>query len=153
MTRVLPLYVRAPKASIDGTALAEVMLPNSKIVQHIKEVMEPLQDDVGAALDFVYLVPGHPPMRLEPGHVVFVSFPSSYLLFNCFPDLLILTLRGTVPAEGPHLHGSPDAICKGFIHEGGESRRGRAAEEGKGGQEEEEAAEAIGAGARGGDQQ
>ena len=53
-------------------------------------------------------------------------------------------------AEGPHLHGSPDAIAEGFICEGGESRRGRAAEEGEGGQEEEEAVEAIGVGARGG---
>ena len=77
---VLPLYVMVPKASFDRTVLTEGMLPNSEIAQHIKEVMEPLQDDAGAALDFIYLVLGHPPMR--PGYVVFVSFPFSCLLFN-----------------------------------------------------------------------
>ena len=33
-------------------------------------------------------------MWLELGHVIFVSFPFSCLLFNQFPDLLIPTLRG-----------------------------------------------------------
>jgi len=37
MTRALPLYAMAPEASFNETAL-----PNSKIVQRIKEVMEPL---------------------------------------------------------------------------------------------------------------
>ena len=82
MTRALPLYAMAPKASFDETMLTEGTLPNSEIAQHIKDAMEPLWDDVGAALDFVYLVPGHPPMWPEPGHVVFISFPFSCLLFN-----------------------------------------------------------------------
>ena len=82
MTRVLPLHAMAPEASFDGTALAEGTFPNSEITQRIKEVMEPLWDDAGAALDFIYLVLGHPPMRSEPGHVVFVCFPFSCLLFN-----------------------------------------------------------------------
>ena len=82
MTCVLPLYAMAPKASFDRTALAEGTLPNSEIVQRIKEAMEPLQDDTGAALDFVYPVPGHPLMRPEPGYIVFVSFPFCCLLFN-----------------------------------------------------------------------
>ena len=82
MTRVLSLYTMAPEASFDGTALAEGTLPNSEIVQRIKEAMEPLRDDAGAALDFVYPVLGHPSMRPEPGYVVFVSFPFSCLLFN-----------------------------------------------------------------------
>ena len=82
MTRVLPLYVMAPEASFDRTTLTEGTLPNSEIVQCIKEVMEPLQDDTGAALDFVYPVSGHPPMRPEPGYVVFVSFPFFCHLFN-----------------------------------------------------------------------
>ena len=81
-TCALPLYAMAPKASFDGTTLAEGMLPNSEIVQRIKEAMEPLWDDTGAALNFVYPMPGHPPMRPKPGHVVFVSFPFSRLLFN-----------------------------------------------------------------------
>ena len=82
MMRVLPLYAMAPEASFDGTVLTEGALPNSEIVQHIKEAMEPSQDNAGAPLDFIYLVPGHPPMQPEPGHVAFVSFPFSCLLFN-----------------------------------------------------------------------
>ena len=82
MTHALPLYAMAPEASFDGTTLAEEMLPNSEITQRIKEAMQPLRDDVGVALDFVYPVPGHPPMRPEPGYIVFVSFPFSCLLFN-----------------------------------------------------------------------
>ena len=79
MTRVLPLYATVLEALFDGTELAEGVLPNSKIAQRNKEVMEPLWDDMGAALDFIYQVPGHPPMWPEPGYVIFVSFPSSYL--------------------------------------------------------------------------
>ena len=82
MMRVLSLYAMAPKASFDGTTLAEGALPNSKITQHIKKAMEPLWDDAGAALDFVYLMLGHPPMWPELGYVVFVSFPFSCLIFN-----------------------------------------------------------------------
>ena len=82
MTRALPLYEIVPEASFDGTALAEGTLPNSRITQRIMEAMEPLWVDVGAALDFIYPVLGHPPMRLEPGYVVFISFLFSCLLFN-----------------------------------------------------------------------
>ena len=82
MTRALPLYAMAPEMSFDGMALAKGTLPNSEITQRIKEAMEPSWEDVGAPLDFIFLVPGHPPMRPEPGHVVFVSFPFSCLLFN-----------------------------------------------------------------------
>ena len=82
MTRALPLYAMAPEASFDGTTHAEGTLPNSKIMQCIKEAMEPLRDDAGATLDFVYPVREHPPMRLELGYVVFVFFPFSCLLFN-----------------------------------------------------------------------
>ena len=82
MTRVLPLHAMVPEASFDGTMLTEGRLPNSEIAQCIKEAMEPLRHDTGATLNFVYLVPGHPPMWLEPGYVIFVSFPFSCLLFN-----------------------------------------------------------------------
>ena len=82
MTCALPLYAMAPEASFDGTVLTEGTLPNSEILQRIKEVMEPLRDNAGAALNFIYLVPGHPPMRPEPSYIVFVSFPFSCLLFN-----------------------------------------------------------------------
>jgi hypothetical protein len=82
MTRALPLYVIVPEASFDETSLVEGTLLDSEIAQHIKEAMVPLRDDVGAALDFVYPVSGHPLMRSEPGYVVFISFPFSCLLFN-----------------------------------------------------------------------
>ena len=82
MTRALPLYAMAPEASFDGTTLIEGMLPNFEIAQRIKEAMEPMRDDTGATLDFIYPVPGHPSMRPEPGHVIFISFPFSCLFFN-----------------------------------------------------------------------
>ena len=50
MTRALPLYAMAPEASLDGTMLAKGALPNSEIVQCIKEAMELLWDDAGAPL-------------------------------------------------------------------------------------------------------
>ena len=71
-----------PEASFIRTTLAEGALPYSEVVHRIKEAMEPSWDDVGAPLNFVFSVLGHPPMWPEPGHVVFVSFLSSYLLFN-----------------------------------------------------------------------
>ena len=57
MTRALPLYAMAPKASFDGTTLAEGALSNSEVAQRIKEAMEPSRDDVGAPY-FIYLVSG-----------------------------------------------------------------------------------------------
>ena len=143
----------APEALFDGTVLAEGVLTNSEIAQCIKEAMELSWDDAGAPLDFIYPVPRHPLMRPEPGHVVFVSLPFPCLLFKRFLDLLILTLRGVGLAEGPHLHGSPGVVAEGSIREGDESRRGRAAKEGEGGQEEEQAAEAASMGTRGGHRQ
>ena len=82
MRRALPLHMMAPGVSLDGTALAEGALNPSKVAQRIKEAMEPPWDDTSAVLDFVYLVPGHPPMRLELGYIIFVSFHSSCLLFD-----------------------------------------------------------------------
>ena len=82
MSRALPLYLMVPAASLDGTALADGVLSPSEVAQRIKEAMEPSQDDAGTILDFVYPVPGHPPMRLEPGFINFVSFPSPYSFFT-----------------------------------------------------------------------
>ena len=75
MMRTLLLYAMAPEVSFNGTTLAKGTLPNFEIMQRIKEAMEPLRDNTGAALNFFYPVPGHPPMRMEPGYVVFISFP------------------------------------------------------------------------------
>ena len=82
MSHVLPLYLMVPGASLDGTALTEGALSPSKVAQRIKEAMEPSWDDTGAILDFVYLVPGHPPMWPEPGYIDFVSSLSPCHLFN-----------------------------------------------------------------------
>ena len=82
MMCTLSLYAMALEALFNRIALAEGALPHSEVTQCIKEAMEPSRDDAGAPIDFIYPVPGHPPMRQEPGHVVFVSFRSSYLLFN-----------------------------------------------------------------------
>ena len=73
MARVLPLYQMVPEASFEGMTLADEALPPSEVAQRIKEAMEPMKDSHGTALDFVYPVPGHPPMRPEPRFVDFVS--------------------------------------------------------------------------------
>ena len=150
MMRALPLYAMAPGASFDETVLAEGALSPSKVAQRIKEAMEPSRDSAGAPLDFVYPVLGHPPMQSESGYIVLVSFPffMPSLQLNSRPLDTDIEIGG--PAEGPHPRGLPSSIVEGSIHEGGEQRRGRAAEEGEGGQEEEEVVETAGIGARGG---
>jgi len=79
---MLPLYQMVPEASFEGTVLADKALPPSEVAQRIKEAMEPMKDSVGAVLDFVYPVPGHPPMRPEPWFVDFVSFLSPCTSFH-----------------------------------------------------------------------
>ena len=59
MMRALPLYAMVPEASLNGMALTKGTLPKFEIVQCIKEAMEPLRDDTGAAIDFVYPMPQH----------------------------------------------------------------------------------------------
>ena len=82
MARALPLYQMVPEASFEGTVLVDEALPYSEAAQRIKEAMEPTKDSVGAILDFVNPVPGHPPMRPEPGFIDFVSFLSPYSFFT-----------------------------------------------------------------------
>ena len=60
MSLALPLYLMAPSASLDGMAHADGALSPSEVARRIKEAMEPSRDDAGIALDFVYLVLGHP---------------------------------------------------------------------------------------------
>jgi len=85
MSHALPLYLMVPGALFEGTVLVDKALPPSEVAQCIKEAMEPSKDTASTALDHVYPVPGHPPMRLEPGFFEFVSFlsprSSSYLNF------------------------------------------------------------------------
>ena len=77
MARALPLHQMVPEASFEGTVLVDEVLPFFEVAQRIKEAMEPMKDSAGAVLDFVYSVPGHPPMQPEPGFVDFVSFLAS----------------------------------------------------------------------------
>ena len=100
MACVLPLYQMVLEASFGGTTLVNEVLPPSEVAHRIKEAMEPTKDSVGAILDFVYLVPGHPPMRLEPGFVDFISFLSPCSSFHLNfrpPDANVGIAR---PAEG-----------------------------------------------------
>jgi hypothetical protein len=82
MSHVLPLYLMVPGASLDGTLLTNEALSPSEVAQRIKEAMEPSKDNAGIALDFVYPVPGHPPMRPEPGYIDSISSLSLCLLFT-----------------------------------------------------------------------
>ena len=52
---------------------------------------------VGAVLEFMYPVPGHPPMRPEPGFVDFVSFlsPCSSFHLNFRPPDANLGIAGS----------------------------------------------------------
>ena len=81
MSRALPLYLMAPRASLEGTTLTDGALPPTEVAQRIKEAMEPSKDTAGVVLDFVYLVLGHPPMRPEPGFIDFISSPFPCLFF------------------------------------------------------------------------
>jgi hypothetical protein len=85
MACTLPLYQMAPDAPLEGTVLAEGALPNAKIVQRIKEVMEAVWDMAGVILNFVYPVLGNPVMRPDASFVEFISFsffcPSPQLIF------------------------------------------------------------------------
>jgi hypothetical protein len=59
---------------LKGAVLAEGVLPNVKIMQRIKKVMEAARDTTGAILDFMYPVLGHPVTRPDVGFIKFVSF-------------------------------------------------------------------------------
>ena len=82
MAHALPLYQMVPEASFEGTVFVDEALPYSEVAQRVKEAMEPTKDSRGAILDFVYPVPGHPPMRPEPGFVDFVSLFSLRFSFH-----------------------------------------------------------------------
>ena len=80
MARAVPLHQMGPGVPAEGTSLAEGPQPDSEIAQHIKEAMESMRDSVGVSLDFVFSVPGCPPMRSDPSFVEFIS----YLLLSPF---------------------------------------------------------------------
>ena len=82
MARALPLHQMVPGASHEGLVLVDEALPPSEVAQRIKEAMEPSNDTTGVILDFVFPVPGHPPMRPEPGFIDFISSLFPCLLFT-----------------------------------------------------------------------
>ena len=104
MSRALPLYLMAPGAPLEGTTLADGALPPTEVAQWIKEAMEPSKDTDDVVLDFVYPVPGHPPMRSEPGFIDFVSspFPCLFLYLNFRPFDADLGIVGPAEESCPH---------------------------------------------------
>ena len=84
MMRMLPLHRMMPGISFEGTVLVDEALPFSEVAQRIKEATEPTKDSTGGVLDIVYPVPGHPPMRPEPGFFEFISLllPCSFFFLN-----------------------------------------------------------------------
>ena len=84
--------------------------------------MEPSWDSVGAPLDFVYPVPGHPPMRSKLGYIVLVSFPFLMPSLQLNPQPLDTNIEIWGLAEGPHPQGSPGSVAEGFVREGSELR-------------------------------
>ena len=80
--------------------LVDKALPFSEVAQRIKEATEPTKDSKGGILDIVYPVPGHPPMRPEPGFFEFVSLllPCSFFFLNLYFLILAFAMLG--PAGG-----------------------------------------------------
>jgi hypothetical protein len=58
--------------------------------------MEATRDMAGVILDFVYLVPRHPMMRLDTGFVEFISFLSSAPL----PQLILRSCSSNFERDG-----------------------------------------------------
>ena len=137
MARALPLYQMVPEASFEGTVLVDEALPYSKVAQRVKEAMEPTKDSVGAVLDFMYPVLGHPPMWPEPGFVEFVSFLSPCFSFHLNfrpPDA---DLRIVGPPGGTVLQSQLGSAAKGPNSDGNEPCHGRLGQEDKGAHEEQ----------------
>ena len=153
MTRALPLHQMVPGASFEGTMLVDEALRPSEVVQCIKEAIKPTKDSVGAVLDFMYLVPGHPPMRPEPGFIDFVSFlstSSSFQLSFRPPDA---NLGITGSAGGTVLQEQPGSATEGPSPGISKSRPGRLGQEDEGSCEEEGDTEAASSRWRRGDKQ
>ena len=122
MARALPLYRMMPGMSFEGTVLVDEALPYSEVAQRVKEATEPTKDSAGDVLDIVYPVPGHPPMRPEPGFFEFVSllFPCSFFCqYLRISDFLFSGCSG--PAEAAFLQRLSCSDAEGSGHGGCES--------------------------------
>lgn len=69
--------------------------------------MDAYDDSSGAIIDFMFPVPRHPSMWLEPGFFRFISYPlpSPPSLVDLFSPAYLF-LCEVMPAEGPHAHGT-----------------------------------------------
>jgi hypothetical protein len=74
-----------------GTVLVEEALPDSEILQRIREALEPIKDDAGAAILYEYPITGCPRIRPEFGFLTFVSAMHSFFHLTHSP-LLFLSL-------------------------------------------------------------
>ena len=124
MMRMLPLHRMMPGISFEGTVLVDEAFPFSEVAQRIKEATEPTKDSKGSVLNIVYPVPGHPPMRSEPGFFEFVSLllPCSFFFLNLhFFDTCFCNV-GT--SRGASLQRQSGSTTKGQGRGGGESPHG-----------------------------
>jgi hypothetical protein len=135
MVHTLLLYRMAPGAPLEGMVLTVGPLANSEIVQRIKDVMEPTRDSLGAILDFMYPMSGHPLMRPDTGFVEIISIPLSPASFPSinFLSLACLTSSGVALAEGSHPYRPTGTIAQ----EGGKLCHEQGAKKGEGGQQKE----------------
>lgn len=99
MAHALLMNRMTPDAPQEGTVMvADGALSISEVEQRIKEAMECLAD---ASVDLVpvYLVPGHPTMRLDVGFVELVSHLLSLFPYPTLPHFWILSVRSHSPAS------------------------------------------------------
>jgi hypothetical protein len=73
MARALPLHEMVPGAPSEGTMLIEDPVAFSEIAQRIKDAIDSQVGLASATHDYLFLVPGCPPMRPEPGFIEFMS--------------------------------------------------------------------------------
>lgn len=88
MARTLPLHWMLLALSLEGMVLARGRLTHSEIAQCLKVAMDAPKDSSGSGIKFVFPMLRHPPMRLEPSHIRFVSrLLSSPLACSIFAHL------------------------------------------------------------------
>lgn len=80
MVHALPLHRMAPSAPLEGTVLTWTPVDPFEIAWCIRDAMGSQGGSMGATPDYVFLAPGCPLMRPEPGFIKFVC-PR----FSCLP--------------------------------------------------------------------
>jgi hypothetical protein len=81
----LPLHQMIPNAPPKGTVLTEDLVVFFEITHCIKDTMDSQEGPASTTHDYLFPVPGCPPMRPEPSFIKFVSSLSPLnSLFMCF---------------------------------------------------------------------